>query len=39
MCETRKMNMQDDKQSSNRKYKTRQPAQKSAPADEPAADN
>jgi cold shock protein len=39
MCETRKLNMQDDKQPSNRKYKTRPPAQKSSSADEPAADN
>lgn len=39
MCETRKMNMQDDKQSSGRKYKTRPSAQKSASADESTNDN
>ena len=37
MCETRKMNMQDDKQSSNRKYKTR-PAQ-TPTSTEPTTDN
>lgn len=39
MCETRKTNMQDDKQTTNRKYKTRQSAQKTASADEPATEN
>ena len=39
MCETRKMNMQDDRQSSNRKYKTRPSAQKSASTDESTPDN
>ena len=37
MCETRKMNMQDDKQSSTRKYKTR-PSQKTT-STEPTSDN
>jgi cold shock CspA family protein len=35
MCETRKMNMQEDKQPSNRKYKTRQQPQKSTSTDAP----
>ncbi len=36
MCETRKMNMQEDKQQpSNRKYKTRQQPQKSTSTDAP----
>jgi len=39
MCETRKTNMQDDKQTANRKYKTRPSAQKTAPAGEPATEN
>ena len=39
MCETRKTNMQDDKQTTNRKYKTRPSAQTSAPTDEPATEN
>ena len=39
MCETRKTNMQDDKQTTNRKYKTRPSAQKTASADEPATEN
>jgi cold shock CspA family protein len=39
MCETRKTNMQDDKPSSNRKYKTRPSAQKSTSTDEPVTEN
>ena len=39
MCETRKMNMQDDKQSSNRKYKTRPSAQKPASNDKSTTNN
>ena len=39
MCETRKMNMQDDRQSSNRKYKTRPSTQKSTSTDESTTDN
>ena len=39
MCETRKMNMQDDRQSSNRKYKTRPSAQKSTSTDDSTTNN